>query len=454
MKNISGLLIGFLFFGLISCADTEPNWKYLFNGEDLTGFNQKGGEAVYEVRDSAIVGISVYGTPNSFLCTNETYSDFILELEYKLGSPANCGIQIRSNSNPDYQNGRVHGYQVEIDPSERAFSSGIYDEGRRGWLYPLNELGNMEAKSAYKQGEWNKVRIEAIGNHIQTWLNGVPVANLVDDMTAEGFIGLQVHAIKDSLDAGKRVMYKNIRILTEELEKYQMETTAPEISYLTNELTESEKQSGWKLLFDGETSNGWRNAYAEAFPESGWKIEDGIITVLASDGTESQNGGDIVTIDEYSNFDLRLQVKITEGANSGVKYFVTEQEEGNTGSAIGLEYQILDDQRHPDAKLGNHEGSRTFASLYDLIKAEHKRVNAIGQWNNVRILSDHNHVEHWLNGFKVLEYERKSEEYRKLVSESKYKVWPEFGEAEQGHILLQDHGNEVSFKSIKVKELD
>ena len=453
MRKITGFLAVLFILGLSSCADTGPDWQYLFNGKDLSGFIQKNGEALFEVKDSVMVGTSVLGTPNSFLCTENHYSDFIFEVEYLLVDEMNSGIQFRSNSLPEYKDGRVHGYQCEIDPSERAWSAGIYDEARRGWLYPLNDEGNQEARKAYKKGEWNKVRVEAVGSSIRTWLNGVPVSNLVDDLTAEGFIALQVHSIKDSASIGHQIMWKNIRILTEDIENYRMETNAPEKSYLVNQLTETEIEDGWKLLFDGQTTEGWRKAYADAFPEKGWKVEDGILTVLASDGAESQNGGDIVTVDEYTDFDLKLQFKYTKGANSGIKYFVTEAESGNTMSAIGLEYQVLDDRVHPDAKLGNHEGSRTLASLYDLIKAENKRDNGVGQWNNARILSHNNHIEHWLNGFKVLEYERKSDEYRKLVAESKYAVWEAFGEADAGHILLQDHGNEVSFRSIKIKVL-
>ena len=285
-------------------------------------------------------------------------------------------------------------------------------------------------------------------------MNGISISNLTDDLTTEGFIALQVHAIGDSSQIGNKIQWRNIRILTTDLENNTIVSDAKEISFLVNSLTDTEIAEGWKLLFDGKTNNGWRKAYGEAFPEKGWNIEDGMLSVLASDGAESQNGGDIVTLDKYSNFDLKLQAKLTEGANSGIKYFVTEEEEGNTGSAIGLEFQLLDDKMHPDAELGNHEGSRTLASLYDLIKAEDRRTVSIGEWNNVRVISNNNHVEHWLNGSKVLEYERKSEDFRKLVSESKYKDWPAFGEAEAGHILLQDHGNEVSFRSVKIKILD
>lgn len=189
---------------------SETDWTPLFNGVDLSGWTQLGGEASYDVLDGVIVGTTAEGTPNSFLTTDRTYSDFVLELEFRVDSLLNSGIQIRSNSLPDYRNGRVHGYQVEIDPSERAWSGGIYDEGRRGWLYPLN--GRQAAQQAFRQGEWNHYRIEARGEHIRTWVNGVLAADLIDSMTAEGFIGLQVHSIGSPDLAGKTVEWRNVRI--------------------------------------------------------------------------------------------------------------------------------------------------------------------------------------------------------------------------------------------------
>ncbi|PSR54853.1 DUF1080 domain-containing protein [Adhaeribacter arboris] len=219
-----------------------------------------------------------------------------------------------------------------------------------------------------------------------------------------------------------------------------------------NTLTATEKKQGWQLLFDGKTTNGWRGAHKDAFPTQGWQIEKGELVVLQSDGAESRNGGDIVTNQEYGNFELTLEAKLTEGANSGVKYFVTEKEPPHPGSAIGLEYQILDDDRHPDAKMGKN-GNRTIGSLYDLIPAENKKAKPIGEWNQVRIVSKNNHVEHWLNGTKVVEYTRASPEYRALVAQSKYKDYPNFGEAAQGRILLQDHGNTVYYRNIKIRTL-
>jgi hypothetical protein len=294
--------------------------------------------------------------------------------------------------------------------------------------------------------------VEAVGNRIRTWVNGIPVADMVDDADTTGFIGFQVHSVADEL-AGKRVEWKNIRIVTETLEKYSWPDTAGiyQANFIPNTLTEREIADGWKLLFDGTSSAGWRGAHKDSFPESGWVIEDGCLKVLASGGAESKGGGDIVTLNEYSNFDLSFEFLITEVANSGVKYFVTE-DYATTGSAIGLEYQILDDLRHPDAKMGR-DGNRTTSSLYDLIPAANKRFNGVGQWNAGHIVSINGHVEHWLNGFKVLEYERGSEAFRQLVKDSKYKDYAGFGEAEKGHILLQEHGDEVWFRSIKIREL-
>jgi hypothetical protein len=452
MKKL--LLLVPVFLILNSCSTGKKTvWKDLFNGRNISGWIQKGGTAAFTVENGEIVGTSALDTPSSFLCTELNYSNFILELEFKVDSTLNSGIQIRSNCLQDYQEGRVHGYQVEIDPSARAWSGGIYDESRRGWLYELSD--NPSARKAFIQGEWNKVRVEAMDDTIKTWLNGIPVSWLIDDLTHDGFIALQVHDIgQDSTRLGKQVRWRNIRICMDSLDTYfhMGNPGVKQVNMIPNVISEWEQKNGWKLLFDGHSSVGWRGAYKDSFPDRGWSVKDGVISVLPANGGESVNGGDIVTDTEYADFELTAEFRVSKGANSGIKYYVTESEH-NQGSAIGLEYQILDDENHPDAKLGSHEGSRTLASLYDLIPATSKRVNAIGEWNRARIISYHGHVEHWLNGFKVLEYERGSKDFRKLVSESKYRVWKNFGEAKKGYILLQDHGSAVDFRSIKMKVL-
>ncbi len=212
---------------------------------------------------------------------------------------------------------------------------------------------------------------------------------------------------------------------------------------LTNQLSDQEKKEGWVLLFDGTSTKGWRSAAADTLPTSKWVVKDGELIIM--DAKDSHGGGDIITKDKYQNFILKVDFKITPGANSGIKYFVT------LNPTMGLEYQILDDQLHPDAKLGSHEGSRTIASLYDLIKATNKKPNPVGEWNHAEIIVKGSHVEHWLNGTKVVEYEKGTEEFKKLVSESKYKDYAHFGEALSGYILLQDHGNEVHYRNVKIK---
>lgn len=455
MKNLrqSALFTALLLLFYVSQAQ---EWQNLI-GNNLSNWEKLGGNGTYELDNGTIIGTTQKNTPNTFLVTKNEYSDFILEFEIFVDPAINTGVQIRSHSIPSYQNGRVHGYQVEIDPSPRAFSGGIYDEARRLWLYPISL--NPQAHAAFRNGVWNKVRVEAIGSSFRTWINGVQCADLVDDLTASGFIGLQVHSVGDQ-DANKEVKWRNIRILTQNPERHRWDTdpSVPEISFLVNQLSAREKREGWRLLWDGKTSTGWRGAKLDHFPTSGWKMENGVLSVPESGGGESEAAGDIVTVDQFANFELQLQFKLTEGANSGIKYFVDPELNKASGSAIGAEFQLLDDQRHPDAKMGVN-GNRTLGSLYDLITAENlsipgrsKQFKGLNVWNEARIISKDGKVEHWLNGEKVVEYDRFSQMFRALVAFSKYKDWDSFAQWPKGHILLQDHGNAVQFRSIKIRE--
>lgn len=448
-------VFAFILFTCFSHAQTK-GFTNLFDGKTFNGWKKVAGTANYAIEDGAILGTTVVNSPNTFLITEKEYADFILELEVKINdTTANSGIQFRSNYDPAGHEGKgkVFGYQYELDPAARRWTAGIYDEGRRDWLYPLTL--NPSAQNAFKLGVFNKVRIECIGNEIKTWINGTPAGHLVDSFDRKGVIALQVHSIgKNTQFAGEKIWWKNIRIKTSGITPSPFPANIYVVNTIPNNLSAPEKKAGIKLLFDGVSNKGWVGAYKNTFPDKGWEIKDGTISVMPSNGKESTNGGDIVTKEEFSAFDLSFEFKLTPGANSGLKYFVTLSE-ANKGSAIGLEYQVLDDTLHPDAKMGR-DGNRTLASLYDMIKAQKtsRFIRKPGNWNMGRVVVyPNNHVEHYLNGIKVLEYERGSQAFRDLVAISKYKVWPNFGEAKQGHILLQDHGNEVSFRSIRIKTL-
>ena len=203
------------------------------------------------------------------------------------------------------------------------------------------------------------------------------------------------------------------------------------------------------ILFDGKSTDAWKDIKSDKFPEQGWVVKEGVLTVLPK--TDNQEGGhDIVTKEQFSNFELELEVRLSEGANSGIKYMVIDSYPGSEGQYLGLEYQLIDNERHADALLGRN-GNRKMATLYDILPVrENIKINPVGEWNRVKIVVNKFRVEHWLNGEKVIEYDRSLDCFKELVRLSKYNKLVNFGGQEKGHILLQGHGNEVSFRDIKI----
>ena len=215
------------------------------------------------------------------------------------------------------------------------------------------------------------------------------------------------------------------------------------ISAQLPKLSSKEIKQGWTLLFDGETTNGWITPAGKPVPV-GWEIKNGCITAV-----KGGKGGDIITVGEYSDFELSIDYNIESGCNSGIKYFYTKYP---TGGNLGMEYQIIDDKLGEDIQKENH----LCGSFYDVlpVSTEKKKVNAPGEWNTVRIVSKGKKVEHWLNGVKILEFTRGDKTYSDAVALSKFnKAVPAFGMVEKGHILLQEHGGVVSFKNIIIKTL-
>lgn len=221
--------------------------------------------------------------------------------------------------------------------------------------------------------------------------------------------------------------------------------TAGKANETVNQLTTAEKRAGWRLLFDGKTTTGWRGFKKPDFPKDMWVVEDHCLKHPATN--HSGGGGDIITLAQFNDFEFSFEWRVAKGGNSGVKYFVTEER----GGPIAHEYQVLDDDKHPDASIGTH---RRTAAFYDVLPPnEQKQLRPVGEFNHSRILVKGNLVEHWLNGKKVLSYELDSEPLKVAIAKSKFKNVSGFGKKLKGHILLQDHGDEVCYRNLKIREL-
>jgi hypothetical protein len=320
----------------------------------------------------------------------------------------------------------MFGYQAEVDPSDRKWSGGLYDEGRRAWFISPNrdhaESDEAKEKSiaafreragdCFKRHDWNKYRIECRGDHIKISVNGITTTDIHDQKDAKGYIALQHHGEK-----GKTYRFRNIRIME-----------------LTNETTSACSDSTqWTSLFASGDFSNWTNIKGQAITK-GWSIENGIVH-------RPSKGGDIITQQHYENFELRFEWKISEAGNSGVKY--------RTRGSLGLEYQVLDDAKHRDRKNPTHRAG----SLYELVAApENKPLKPVGEWNRARILAHGNTIEHWLNGEKVVEIEVGSDDWKTKFQNSKYRQHDGFG-SWTGPILLQDHNDEVWYRNVQIREL-
>ena len=385
------------------------DWEYPFNGKDLSGWEVRGGSAKYTVEDGMIVGTTEKGSPNTFLCTEKWYGDFIMEFEVKVDPVLNSGVQIRSHAyrkdstvpiwregkkfDRKHKEGDVYGYQVEISNEELGTSGGVWDEARKSmWLD--NVEGDPVKKRALKDDQWNKYRIECVGDSIKTWINDIPCANFIGSDDLIGFIGLQVHSVPEDVQA--QVRWRNIRI--QDLGRHV-----------------------WKPLFDGETLAGWHG-----LPGGNWEVKNGIIRGV-SPQTEKRHGL-LVSDREYDNFTIRFKYKAVKG-NSGF-YFRSDEVDSTVGvHGFQAEIDVANDAG------GLYEtGGRAW-----VVQPKPEQVKTYfkpQQWNQMTIYAQNRHIVVFVNGHKTAELK---DDPGRL----------------SGHLALQLHGNmdmDVCFKDLEILE--
>jgi hypothetical protein len=336
-------------------AASEEGFVPLFNGKDFSGWHKEGGQATYEIDGDQIVG-KVGPGPNTFLCTDKLYGDFIFKCELKLDIPGNSGIQFRSEIN---DKGKVFGYQMEVDPSDRKWAGGIYDESRRGWLYPLT--GHPEAQAAFKVDDWNEYVIEARGPHLKTFVNGVPCADLLDAMTLEGLIALQVHSGKEG-----QIRWRNIRI---------------------KDLGKTE----WTSLFDGDDLAGWKKSGG-----GDWKVADGAIVGTAT--KDEKRHGFLVSEKAYSDFAVRVVYQANAG-NSGVFLRFPNFEAGD----LALQAEI-DPEKDAGGLYESGQGGRGW--VVQPKPEDAKKWYKPGTWNEMTVIAIGDRVVVQVNGQKSAETDK------------------------------------------------
>jgi HEAT repeat protein len=409
----------------------SPAWRPLFNGTDLHDWVQRGGKAIYRIEDDQIVGQSVPNTPNSFLCTRDEFANFILEFEFLVDPRLNSGVQIRSQSLDSYRNGVVHGYQIEIDPSARAWSAGIYDESRRGWLADLRD--NPDAREAFRQNDWNHVRVEAVGERIRTWINGVAAADLRDDLTPSGFIALQVHGV--STDEPMTVRWRRIRI--QELDD-RAGTTRDLLGPVTDTMGQAPPADAVVLLGpDGDLSE-WKSVRA-GVDEVPWRWQDGALRAAPASGS-------IETVREFTDFHLHIEFNVT--AVPGGQH---SQANGNSGVYILRRYeiQILNSYGQP---LGP---ANECGAIYQVKAPDANASRPAGEWQSYDIVF---RSPRWDAAGTKTENARVSVLHNgRLIHDNAAipnKTGAGAAEAPTpGPILLQDHMSPVRFRNAWIREL-
>jgi hypothetical protein len=394
----------------ISCYATtavaDDGWMPLFDGRSLDGWKVHGGFASYKVENGAIVGTTVEGSPNTFLCKGD-FSDFVLELEVKCDPALNSGIQVRSHlydkNDPDPKNaeraGVVYGPQCEVARKETGTAGQFFDEGRRGqWLAEIK----TEAKDAFLDEGWNRYRIIVQGNHYRSWINGVAASDFTDDRDISGLIGLQVHGIAKG-QGPYHVLWRNIRL--KELKPGEVMTT-------------TQPFQGFQSIFNGHDLTGWPGS------PSFWSAEDGCLTGKA-DGTLKYNRFLTWRGGEVKNFELRVKVNVSPTGNSGLQYRGTERPDLGDTVVTGYQCDVVANRPDYNGMLYEERGRRILAHTGEEVVIDPQGQPWVvgrfplkefkpGEWHDYRVLAEGNHQRHWIDGHPTVDVIDLDEKGRKL----------------------------------------
>ena len=423
----------------------DAEWEVLFDGTSTDQFRAFRRDSFpsgsWKIENGQLRTIP--GGEEIDLVTKETYGNFELAFEWKAATGANSGVIYRVSESFDRSWRTGPEYQL------------LDDAGHPDGNNPLTAAGSLyalisaEGKTLKPAGEYNASRIIAQGGRIEHWLNGKKVVALelgsyaANQRIAKskfanmprfakeptGHICLQHHR--------DEVWFQNIKV------RRLPPPSLPDLARKNNRLSLEQRKAGWQNLFNGQNTVRWRGFLKEEFPEKGWIVEDGALKHISQGG-----GGSIVTKSRYREFDFRFEWRVATGANSGVKYFILEKERHQP---IGHEYQIIDDEKHADALRGT---KRQTAAFYDCLPAKNRVLKPVGQFNTSRILVDGKQVEHWLNGIMVLNYTLGGPKLLQAVAKSKFKNVKGFGQLQRGRILLQDHGDEVAYRNLRIRKLN
>ena len=413
-----------------SAHEANPNEpRMLFDGKTLNGWRPIGGEAEFKIEDGVIVGYAKPKTPSTYLSTTENFTDFILEAEMKVVGPMNSGIQFRTREIPAKEGTTVSGYQMEYDPEPRNWSGGIYGQSFGEWRYVTND--NLGCRKAFKLGEWNTYRIEAIGPEIVTLINGQPCSRYYGEEQKDGFISLQMHSVGGPGAEDMRGMWKNIRLWTENLDplRTQLPDEMVEQNYMVNVLSPWERRVGYTILGDFSGS-------VEPASEGGF--------------SPMAKASAVVAANPRQNFELNFEFRVDKGAAGAVRYLADANGEG------GPEFRLADSQATIKQADVNTVGALTGVikpiNYLELPKRDVIRWKPAGEWNRARIVVDGMHVQHWLNHTLVVDYNRCSPQFAATLEAAGVADHAAFTRA-GGHVAFADETGGVAFRNVKIRDL-